>query len=370
MGASIPDAHCRARCTSRSREADRDSPLSPVNPNRKRVLWIDNEMRMTDASVRFLQLAGFQVECANCAAEGLRLANGPGYDGIILDLWLPDAPGLNLLGALREKQIQTPVLVFTRFGDVASAAAAMRLGALDVREKPIMADELVTVVTALVIGRPAPNVSVDSHDARERLSISPTGIGSFLTILDSFGRHSDGAAEMHGLIVVALVKALLTVDLSIPPLLACAQMFRRVLKSCDDMSILAVDARRVVSLATQCSASRQTDRVSLALAWLAAEVAANRRPSGVAFAGVLGIERSHAGRVVHRETGLSFPEWRWGLELRIALSDLARTDAPIKSIAAKLGFDHHSQFDRQFNRTIGLSPTEFREMCREVRSCC
>lgn len=56
---------------------------------------------------------------------------------IITDLRLPDGDGIMLLTWIREKKINTPVIVMTSYGEVQSAVSAIKLGAFDYMEKPI-----------------------------------------------------------------------------------------------------------------------------------------------------------------------------------------------------------------------------------------
>ncbi|MDR1089791.1 MAG: sigma-54 dependent transcriptional regulator [Prevotella sp.] len=61
---------------------------------------------------------------------------------IITDLRLPDGDGIMLLAWIREKKINTPVIVMTSYGEIQSAVAAIKLGAFDYMEKPINPDIL------------------------------------------------------------------------------------------------------------------------------------------------------------------------------------------------------------------------------------
>jgi two-component system response regulator HydG len=61
---------------------------------------------------------------------------------IMTDLRLPDGDGIMLLTWIKEKGISTPVIIMTSYGEVQSAVAAIKLGALDYMEKPINPDIL------------------------------------------------------------------------------------------------------------------------------------------------------------------------------------------------------------------------------------
>jgi DNA-binding response OmpR family regulator len=58
------------------------------------VLWIDDQICCDDPAIRVLHMEGFLVDCASHANEGITLARSRPYDAILLDLDLPDMPGL------------------------------------------------------------------------------------------------------------------------------------------------------------------------------------------------------------------------------------------------------------------------------------
>ena len=50
---------------------------------------------------------------------------------------MPEMDGLELLESMRERNIQTPVVIITAYGDIPHAVRAMKLGAIDFLEKPL-----------------------------------------------------------------------------------------------------------------------------------------------------------------------------------------------------------------------------------------
>ena len=91
-----------------------------------------------------LKTAGFEVDQAGSAEAGIRLADNA--DLIITDLRLPGMDGLKLLGSLRERGLQTPIVVMTAFGSIETAVEAMKAGAVDFLPKPFSLDHLMAVV--------------------------------------------------------------------------------------------------------------------------------------------------------------------------------------------------------------------------------
>src|SRR5262249_54317205 len=75
--------------------------------------------------------AGHEVTVCHTAADALIVLGHSQFHLVLLDLILPDMPGLDLLQALHREGITTPVLVVTGFGDEQKAADVLRAGALD-----------------------------------------------------------------------------------------------------------------------------------------------------------------------------------------------------------------------------------------------
>jgi DNA-binding NtrC family response regulator len=86
---------------------------------------------------------GYGVENAASVGEALRAGGRRKYDLVVVDLKLPDGDGLAVLRWWTENMPETPVVMITAFGTVASAVEAMKLGAVDYLGKPLSSpDEL------------------------------------------------------------------------------------------------------------------------------------------------------------------------------------------------------------------------------------
>jgi DNA-binding NtrC family response regulator len=109
-----------------------------------KILIVEDEEKLRRVVELQLQSAGFDVEKAGTAEEGLRLADRA--DLVLTDLRLPGMDGLALLGLLRRQNAQLPVIVMTAYGTVESAVEAMKAGAADFLMKPFSLDHLMAVV--------------------------------------------------------------------------------------------------------------------------------------------------------------------------------------------------------------------------------
>ena len=107
---------------------------------------VDDDDSMRASLARLLGDAGYTVECYASAEEFLEVA-GPGTAGcLLLDLRLPGASGLVLQEVLAARQCTAPVIFLTAHGDVSSSVHAMKHGAWDFLQKPVMADTLFAAV--------------------------------------------------------------------------------------------------------------------------------------------------------------------------------------------------------------------------------
>lgn len=97
-----------------------------------------------------LRRCGHAVEVVGTTADALaRLDHGP-FDALTLDRMLPDGDGLEVVSALRERGIRTPVLMVSALSDVDARIAGLRAGGDDYLIKPFVPDELVVRVEVLL----------------------------------------------------------------------------------------------------------------------------------------------------------------------------------------------------------------------------
>ena len=111
-----------------------------------RILIIDDEPVLQDVLATLLRREGFQVVQATTGAEGLRLAEEGETDLALLDLMLPDRPGLEVLKELKRRDPEVVVVVITAYSSVESAIAAMREGAFHYIPKPFKNQEVILTV--------------------------------------------------------------------------------------------------------------------------------------------------------------------------------------------------------------------------------
>jgi two-component system OmpR family response regulator len=115
-----------------------------------KVLVVEDEEQIADAVRRGLEGEGIAVDVMRDGVDGLWAASEHAYDAIVLDLMLPGMTGPQVLSALRERGVWTPVLVLTaRYGDDVQVSL-FDDGADDFLTKPFSFDVLLARLRALV----------------------------------------------------------------------------------------------------------------------------------------------------------------------------------------------------------------------------
>jgi len=97
-----------------------------------------------------LGFQGYEVSGATDGAQGLALANGGGYDLIILDIMLPTMDGFEICKRLRQAGDTTPILMLTAKSQEIDKVLGLELGADDYVTKPFSPRELSARVKALL----------------------------------------------------------------------------------------------------------------------------------------------------------------------------------------------------------------------------
>jgi len=111
-----------------------------------RVLFVEDEPLVRQATAQSLELAGFAV-IALPSAEAAMPHLSADFPGVLVtDVRLPGASGLDLLQHCRNAAPGVPVVLVTGHGDITMAVQAMREGAYDFIEKPFGADRLTDTV--------------------------------------------------------------------------------------------------------------------------------------------------------------------------------------------------------------------------------
>jgi len=121
-----------------------------------RILVVEDERKLAQVLAKGLQADHYDVVVAETGEDGFFHANSEVFDVLILDLMLPRRNGLEILQTLRQRGLQTPVLILTARDGIEDRVLGLDLGADDYLVKPFAFPELLARIRALLRrGRPA-----------------------------------------------------------------------------------------------------------------------------------------------------------------------------------------------------------------------
>jgi two-component system, OmpR family, phosphate regulon response regulator OmpR len=116
------------------------------------LLLIDDDVRLTQMVADYLTTAGFEVTSVQTLAQAREHIGKTTYDGLVLDLMLPDGDGLDLCRELRlhSRTRGWPLLMLTARGESMERVVGLELGADDYLTKPFEPRELLARMKALL----------------------------------------------------------------------------------------------------------------------------------------------------------------------------------------------------------------------------
>jgi DNA-binding NtrC family response regulator len=118
-----------------------------------RILIVDDETELLTGCAKILKALGLDpVPVAN-GRTALEILNQDEFDLILCDLFMPELDGMQVLDEARKLAPNTPVIIFSAYGTIERAVAAIRAGAFDFIEKPFEADHLKAVVEKGLVQR-------------------------------------------------------------------------------------------------------------------------------------------------------------------------------------------------------------------------
>lgn len=139
--------------------------LEAVQTSGERSLLIcDDDERFAQRLARAMERRGFIVSLATSVSEGVRIARHQPPAFAVVDLRLDDGSGLDVVKALHEARANARVVVLTGYGNIATAVAAVKVGAVDYLPKPADADQVEATLLAGGEGLPPPPENPMSAD--------------------------------------------------------------------------------------------------------------------------------------------------------------------------------------------------------------
>ena len=115
-----------------------------------KILVVDDEKRIREACHAVLIDEGYEVTCAENGKQGLQMIGQTHYDILLLDLMMPEMPGLEVLPQVKTDHPDTVVIVITGYATVEHSIEAMKAGAFDFIAKPFTPKMLKVVVSKAI----------------------------------------------------------------------------------------------------------------------------------------------------------------------------------------------------------------------------
>lgn len=146
---------------SRGGAAGVETPLTPAastsaagnaipRPMTRKILVVEDDAAAAAYLAKGLGEAGYAVEVAHDARDGLFLASEGTFDAMVVDRMLPGFDGLAMIGAARAAGIAAPALVLSALGTVDDRVGGLKAGADDYLTKPFSFAELVARIESLL----------------------------------------------------------------------------------------------------------------------------------------------------------------------------------------------------------------------------
>ncbi len=115
-----------------------------------RLLIAEDDRDISKALVMILEKNNYSVDSVFNGKEAYEYAVSDNYDGIILDIMMPELDGIEVLTKLRSERISTPILLLTAKAEVDDRVAGLDAGADDYLAKPFAISELLAKLRAML----------------------------------------------------------------------------------------------------------------------------------------------------------------------------------------------------------------------------
>jgi DNA-binding response OmpR family regulator len=169
-------------------------PQRTPAPRGMRLLVVDDDPVLVDLVREALDGEGYSLDVARNCAEARLLAAVHPYDGVVLDVMLPDGTGTALLAEMREEGNAVPVLMLTSRSEERDVIRGLDAGADDYLAKPFSVGELRARMRALLRrARPAPA-------ARERVVFGDLVLDRLSHVISKDGKRLRLTPKEHSLL--------------------------------------------------------------------------------------------------------------------------------------------------------------------------
>lgn len=135
---------------------ERSEAPATLDQGERTLLIVDDDTTFLGRLGRAMERRGFAVTQADSVAGGVDAVREAPPRYAVVDLRLGDGSGLDVVAAIRERRPEARVVILTGYGNIATAVAAVKAGAVDYLTKPADADSVEAALMQLDDGPPPP----------------------------------------------------------------------------------------------------------------------------------------------------------------------------------------------------------------------
>jgi len=145
------------------------------------VLVVDDEVEIRNSLEEILREEGYNVACAASAGEATTMLQDAPYDVVLLDIWLPDRDGLDVLGDIHHMppEIRPEVIIISGHGTIETAVKATKLSAYDFLEKPLSIERTLIVLKNAMEAR---RLRTENQEFKRQFSVNSVLTGASVPV--------------------------------------------------------------------------------------------------------------------------------------------------------------------------------------------
>ncbi|HLI04602.1 MAG TPA: sigma-54 dependent transcriptional regulator [Terracidiphilus sp.] len=145
------------------------------------ILVVDDEAEIRNSLEEILREEGYSVTCAAAAGEAMLMLEDAPCDVVLLDIWLPDRDGLEVLTDIRRMsgESRPEVVIISGHGTIETAVKATKLGAYDFLEKPLSLERTLIVLKNAVEAR---RLRIENEEFKRQFSANAVLTGESVPV--------------------------------------------------------------------------------------------------------------------------------------------------------------------------------------------
>ena len=117
-------------------------------PGAGSVLIVEDDRQLMQCLARAMEARGFKIIIAGSVCDGLAQIQLSAPEYAVVDLRFNDGCGLDIIAALKQQRPDARAIIFTGYGNIATAVKAIQLGAVDYLTKPVDVNDIVSALLA------------------------------------------------------------------------------------------------------------------------------------------------------------------------------------------------------------------------------